>query len=585
MSTAPRNPMSDPGRRSLIEELLTGTVPFDLVTSLPAPGAQDTRRADLAAREMAAALRETKTAQIVEDTGDLPDGLVDHLRGRRLLHLAADPGVGGRGLTAWGVLRVIEAAAGACTGAGLLLAYHNGLGAVPYLPVLAPGPTLDFLRGRLAAGALTGAADTEPGGAANWARAADARPAEDGSGYLLNARKVFIGNGPLADLLAVTAAVEQGGVRRTRIFFVDTSSPGFAVGDRQRFMGLAGSPNATLTLTDVHVPRERVLAEEDPAAWNAGRQVFPLALGRLFVVAAPGLAIGRACLRHARQFVPRRTVDGRPLAGYDEIQRVVAADLADVYAMEAVAEWAARAEDAPLGANAVLEQFAAKNITSLLAWNCAERTTTLLAGEGYETARSKAARGADPAPMEQLLRDARGLRIAGGVESLLSSRLGNFSFTYFYPRPVPEAPPAAPADDSRLSPRNRGHLAAAGEEARRLHRTCRRLAADHPRYPDLVARDRIQVIIGAAVEELTAMVLTLGRAARDAGAGLDRQDLADVHCTAATQRLADGWARLERIVGGGEPDHRAVSDALLAGDRYDDLAADRAAGQEDDGDR
>ena len=49
---------------------------------------------------------------------------------------------------------------------------------------------------------------------------------------------------------------------------------------------------------------------------------------------------------------------------------------------------------------------------------------SLLAAEGLETARSKAARAAQPLPVERALRDARALRIAGGVDFLLDKYFG-----------------------------------------------------------------------------------------------------------------------------------------------------------------
>src|SRR5690606_16706160 len=154
-------------------------------------------------------------------------------------------------------------------------------------------------------------------------------------------------------------------------------------------------------------------------------------LGRMYLIAAPSLAIGRLCLHWSRDFVNRRYVDGRNLGGYDEIQRMVAASLAEVFAMEAVTAWSLLGEGAPR-LNVKFEQNAAKNIASVTCWRVAERTMSLLAGEGFETAASKARRGAAPLPLERFYRDARNLRISGAVDFQMDNWTARlFIFSYY----------------------------------------------------------------------------------------------------------------------------------------------------------
>jgi alkylation response protein AidB-like acyl-CoA dehydrogenase len=62
------------------------------------------------------------------------------------------------------------------------------------------------------------------------------------------------------------------------------------------------------------------------------------------------------------------------------------------------------------------ELAAIKNVNSETCWRIVDRTTGLLAHEGYETATSKGRRGVEALPVERALRDGRGLRIAGGVD-------------------------------------------------------------------------------------------------------------------------------------------------------------------------
>ncbi|MEU8540272.1 acyl-CoA dehydrogenase family protein [Streptomyces sp. NPDC048717] len=568
MTEPARNPMSVPGLPSLFEDLVQGVLRWDLLFPWPRQDEQDLHQGEQTARVLRELLDDCADPRTVEETGALPDGLVDRLREAGLLHLAVDPEHGGAGLSPRNVLRVIEAAADWAPAAGLLLAFHNGLGVPAYLPVLAEGPLLDHLRKAIAAGALTGAADTEPEGAANAARHVTATPVEDGAAYLLNGRKIFIGNGPIADLLTVTATVEEPDGKRIRQFFVHTTTPGFSVAARHDYLGLRGMPSGLLVFEDVRVPAELVLSEEQPGVWRTPHRSYPLARGRLQIIAPPSAAIIRQCLEYARDFLARRRVNGRPLADYDEIQRGLATSLAELYALESVVEWTTLADADGREINLVFDRFAAKNITSLLAWRTVERTLTLLAGEGYETARSKERRQAAALPLERMYRDARGLRIAGGVESLLQARLGLIALSYF---PVSPAEPAGgtptdPTDLAGLSERNLANWRAVADGSRELARLCARLTERWPDRRELAAQDHLLVQLGLIIEELLTMGLVLARTADGAcpEGARDGQALADLFCAGAGHRIADARRRIDALVEGTEPDCAAVAAGWLA---------------------
>ena len=237
---------------------------------------------------------------------------------------------------------------------------------------------------------------------------------------------------------------------------------------------------------------------------------------RMYIVSAPALAIAKLCTHWSREFVNRRSIDGLPLGEYDEIQRIVAATLADAFAIESVVEWCLLGESREGPDDFRLEQSAAKNITSVACWRVVDRTVSLLAAEGLETARSKAARAAQPLPVERALRDARALRIAGGVDFLLDKYFG-------------ETVVLARVQDGRRSWTRPG----APRTARR-----RRALPAQPRAPALrrsrdlglpgslprLARgrplpDRVPIHVNRIANELLTMSVTLSRAATLAASG------------------------------------------------------------------
>jgi alkylation response protein AidB-like acyl-CoA dehydrogenase len=110
-------------------------------------------------------------------------------------------------------------------------------------------------------GALIGVhAMTEPGsGSDAFSLLTKAEP--DGSGFRINGTKMFISNGPIADLVvvfAVTDAVKgyYGGISA---FLVDRGTPGFRCSQKFEKMGLRTSPLGELVFEDVHVAADSVL--------------------------------------------------------------------------------------------------------------------------------------------------------------------------------------------------------------------------------------------------------------------------------------------------------------------------------------
>jgi alkylation response protein AidB-like acyl-CoA dehydrogenase len=540
--------------------LCAGTSRWGLLHPFPRQDPADRRIGDAAVTELRRFLTTEVDPEEIEARGCLPDGLLAALRSRGYLALRMDAALGGLGLSFPNAFRVIEAAMSWAVPVGWCLAIQNGLGAGAYLPLLPAGPLRDLIARRVAQGAVFSDADTEPAGASNDGRTTTATLTPDGSAYDIVGVKICIGNGPAADFLVVSATVE--GTEEVEYFFLDTRSPGFSVRSVQEFMGLKGAAIGALSFAGVRVPREQMLVL--PADVDTEYEVNRPA--RMYIVSAPALAIAKLCAHWSREFVNRRSIDGLPLGEYDEIKRIVAATLADAFAIESVVEWCLLGEGREDPDDFRLEQSAAKNITSVACWRVVDRTVSLLAAEGLETARSKAARGAQPLPVERALRDARALRIAGGVDFLLDKFFGN---TVVLERVLAASGPrhdGEPALRGDLSPRNRRHLDAVHAEISAFPDACRRLLDGEP------PPDRVPIHVNRIANELLTMAVTLSRAATLAAEGdAGVQDLADVYCTAARHRLADWWRRASDV---DEPNYGGVAVNWLAEGRPELVLSD-----------
>ncbi|HEX8304143.1 MAG TPA: acyl-CoA dehydrogenase [Jatrophihabitans sp.] len=547
---------------SLVVELAAGRLPWRLMSAFPREAPQDRARTDEAVTRLHALLESCLNAEQAEQQRKLPPRLFLALHQGGFLRCQVDPADGGLGLSDYGTFRVLAAAAEHSTAAGFALAVHNGIGLPALLPTTGPGELRELILRRLADGAVSGWADTEPGGAANLLPATLAEPGADGS-YRLTGEKVFIGNGPIADELIVSAVVPgRAGTSDSPdacLFLVDTHSEGFRVRSTQEVIGLKALPLGALNLDGVEVPAVRVL--DGPGVhWRDSALLDAVSSrGRIYLVAGAALAIARRCLAIQRDFACRRTIDGRPLNAYPAVQQLIGGSLADFFALDTVTRWCLLGDDALIGRHR--DRVAAKNLTTRACWRIVDATLSLLAAEGVETAASKQQRKAATLPAEQLFRDARVLLVAGGVDFAVDLWAGEALVTGL--GDAAEAAgkaPEAPLHDPRLTGANARRLADLGTQAHRLSHALGDLARRYPDRRELLDQQAALIAAGRIAGELLAMTLTLARCA-DAPAEFaeQQQRLAAGYCRAAGRRVESAWLDLEPLDSGGVAsgdDHR-----------------------------
>lgn len=547
----------------------SGRLDWDLLQPFPEQETADRSAGDALVEEIGSFFEARLDADDVDRTGELPEGFLDELQARGYLRLQSEAEIGGLELSAYNTFRAISRAASCSTGVGQIMAVQNGVGLPSLIPATPPGELRDFMRRRVAEGVVSGFGITEPAGQNNTWPGMTATPTEDGSAYVLRGEKLFTGNGPVADVVAVTATVLEGDQRRLSMCLVDTRSAGFSVKSSIEFVGSRGLPDGALSFEDVRVPAELVLLGElgDP------RPAPPLAavalLGQLHVAGAPAMAIARNCLKWSREFASQRRIDGRNLAEYDLIQRIIAATLSDVFAMDSVIQWSL----VPSGlADRPFERLLAKNILATTAGRIVDRTVSLFGGAGVETVRSKLRRGAVPIPVERAYRDVRALRITGNVDIQLDNLAGRLLLSlHLAGSPQGHSQDSGPESvrKDHLSSANRVHLDAATQQVRQLAAACSEIVRRQGDPRKLFENEQTCLLLGRISAELFSMCAVLSRASHRASVGADdSQGMADVFCTAALHRLADLWRQLDSDA---EPDHAEVSRSWMTGTAMDFL--------------
>ncbi|MET9480031.1 acyl-CoA dehydrogenase family protein [Streptomyces sp. NPDC006638] len=113
---------------------------------------------------------------------------------------------------------------------------------------------------RICSGELIGAHAITEAESGSDAMAMTTRAVRDGDHFVLNGGKIFVSNGPVADVIVVYARTRpDGGALGVTAFLVDRDTPGLVIGKPTKKMGLRTSPISELYFDDCRVPATQVL--------------------------------------------------------------------------------------------------------------------------------------------------------------------------------------------------------------------------------------------------------------------------------------------------------------------------------------
>jgi alkylation response protein AidB-like acyl-CoA dehydrogenase len=399
------------------KELFLGRFRLDLLYPQPQPDPEKAEAGEAYMAKLRAFLEEKVDPFQIEHDAKIPDDVVEGLKDLGALGMKIPEEYGGLGLPVVYYNRAI-ALTGAWSGAvSTLLSAHQSIG-VPeplrlfgteeqkrkFLPLVARTHVSAFLL-------------TEYDVGSDPARmSSSAVPTEDGSGYVINGRKLWTTNGVIADLLVVMAVVPKSEGHRGGItaFIVDARSPGITVEHRNSFMGLRGIENGVTRFEDVFVPKENVVAGEGLglkvalSTLNTGRLALP----------AVGASTTKYALKICREWSNERVQWGQAVGKHDAVAQKIAFITGTAFALEAVLEVSSRLADEKRN-DIRIEAALAKLYASEMSWKVLDEMIQVRGGRGYETAESLRNRGERPVPCEQLLRDARINRIFEGSSEIM----------------------------------------------------------------------------------------------------------------------------------------------------------------------
>jgi acyl-CoA dehydrogenase len=197
-------------------------------------------------------------------------------------------------------------------------------------------------------------------------------------GYVIDGRKKFIGNAPVADVCVVFATVAPG-TRSKGItaFVVERGDDGFVIGDRLPKMGSRCFPAGELRFEECFVPEDRRLGAEGDG-FRGLMRTFDTARVQL---AANSLGIGRAALEHAVEHAKRRHAFGQPIHEFQAVSFRLADAKLKLDQARLLTQHAARLGDggAAFSTEAAMAKLAASEAAVFATWAAVQT----LGGAGY----------------------------------------------------------------------------------------------------------------------------------------------------------------------------------------------------------
>jgi alkylation response protein AidB-like acyl-CoA dehydrogenase len=219
-----------------------------------------------------------------------------------------------------------------------------------------------------------------------------------GDEWVINGEKLWITNGPIADIFSVFARTKKG----ITGFVVERGFEGFSNGADEKKMGLHGSRTSSLTFDNVHVPKENIIGTE----------------GRGFIIAmktldAGRLGLGAACLGASKEllemsvrYAKERKQFDQPIANFQAIQFMLAEMATLIYASESMVYRAAVRYDK--GELLARESAMVKLFVSDTLDKCVDYAMQIHGGMGYSK----------ELPIERYYRDSRINRIFEGTSEI-----------------------------------------------------------------------------------------------------------------------------------------------------------------------
>ncbi len=142
-----------------------------------------------------------------------------------------------------------------------------------------------------------------------------------GDKYILNGRKCFITNAPIADIITVFAITDKSaGAKGFSMFMVPKGTPGLSTGKHEDKMGIRTSMTSDVIMEDCEIPVENIIGQE-----GDGFKIVMQTLDKGRVCCgASALGIAQAAFENAMRYSQERIQKGKPICKHQIMQAKLA---------------------------------------------------------------------------------------------------------------------------------------------------------------------------------------------------------------------------------------------------------------------
>jgi isovaleryl-CoA dehydrogenase len=348
----------------------------------------------------------------IDKTNDFPSDLWKKLGDLGVLGITVGEDFGGAGMGYLAHVVAMEEISRASASVGLSYAAHSNLCVNQIFRNGNEAQRRKYLP-RLISGEHVGALAMSEADSGSDVTSMRLRAEKRGERYILNGSKMWITNGPDANVLVVYAKTDTAlGAKGITAFIVESTFPGFSTAQKLDKLGMRGSNTCELVFEDCEVREENVLGDV-----NRGVPVLMSGLDfeRLVLAAGP-VGIMQACLDLVLPFIHERKQFGQAIGEFQLMQGKIADMYTTLSACRAYVYEVARAAD-----NGTLTR---KDAAGVILY-CAERATSMalqaiqcLGGMGY----------VNESPAGRLLRDAKLYEIGAGTSEIRRMLIGREIF-------------------------------------------------------------------------------------------------------------------------------------------------------------